>query len=219
MNIRPLQNHTPLLALFVLFCALSFGQSSTSYGEPSFKIDLGIAEVMRELRSWWDDVLTRNDQIKDEQTRKSARTLAVAYLEMAGLMETFSNELDNFYNEKSMDDPACPPLGGCRAASASLANLEVISNSMQTTLGKMQNTIGRLDEQWAVANIDVSTDVFANVPRRGVAVNETSRLVVRMKNQKHEVTEEEARAISQKLRGLARQARLIASEIASTLND
>jgi hypothetical protein len=171
---------------------------------------------MQALRAWWQDIVVRSDRINDDETRKSAHTVAMAYLEMAGLMEAFSNELEYVYS------PECFHHGDCGDAAA---NLEILVDDMQATMDKIRYAIDRLDAQWAIANMEVSTHLFSNVARRGLVVNAANTLVIGMKNQwpegmqRHEVSEEEARAIIQKLRGLAEEARAIASEIAMSLNE
>jgi hypothetical protein len=89
----------------------------------------------------WNDILARRDFIKEEETRESAHGIVLDYLRMAGLMDTFSHELEGFYSEEVGGGPSCPEDARCRAAS--ILKLDSISRDMQRTMREIYAKVKR----------------------------------------------------------------------------
>lgn len=205
---RPIS--TTLAATLVALTLILEGAATHAQSPVQVKVDLGLADVLEELRVWWEAAVQRGDAAEDLATRTSAQRLAVAFVRMAGLMDNFADQLDRVSPISSGSrDPQAEELG---------RKLHRLLHAMKDTLSDIRNALDTIDVDWAVTNLGVIDSASDLAVTRGLVLDEISSLVVTMRTgQAVAISRYDFGSLGQTLRELAARGRGVANEIRTTL--
>ena len=195
-------------AVVIVFIFMLTENASRAESPLQIKVDLGLADVLKQLRVWWESAAKR----EDITTYPSAQKLAVDFVRMANLMETFADQLDRV-------PPWIWNTGDTGPTSEQLGSqLHRILQEMKATLWEINDALESIDLHWAVTNLGVLDSASGVSATRGGLIDEVDSLVLTINTgQAVVIGRDDFDDLAQALRGHAAQSRAVANEIRETL--
>ena len=180
---------------------------STYSARADLTIDLVIADVVKEARAWWSDVLARNEVQHGKGTKESARRLALDYARISALMQIAADEINRAFITERQPSPF-----------DSSNRLGEVSGEITSTVTSIKGNLKDVDLDWGIENLRLYKNISANVTTRGLVARELRGLVVSLRNgMPITLNKEQAMQLAGQLLRLSRDAERLSIEINNTL--